>query len=736
MSASTGALASAVTVTIPADDYYLTAAGGVSSLIDTLEDELNENVRQYPDNSSSVTAMLGYGNFATGAAWLMQQSATPLTATFGSPNLTAVSTPTYQNAGPQSGKYAIGFNSDLDSFSGGDAFDVTDTDDFVLMWVAKFSSAPASTKDFINKITTAAGWHVYANTNGTYTFRGFDAGPTQLFASTGADMHVGSWHVGIATIDRATGKARIGTRSLAGVSSVASEATTAATTMANAVAFQVGDDASGSGNAPTTATIAGVWVVSGASVATGLSANMSTALTNFAAAINASWTVSMSSTTGLVSISHAWWPCAVDFTSTDARDCLGYAYDFNYPNTAAQMATALGGTWTSGAGYLCNETSGDLASVFGTPATLPDTSTPTYAGVGARGGVDKCVGFDSTLDQFSDASAFSVGASDDLIVAWVGKYADSSGTRTTTISKLSGAFADGWVLYSSTIGSEGPSFSVQVNGGSNYTATTGLTGFLLNEWHVGIATIDRSTGKIRIGLQGLRSGTAVVSSEVTAAGSFASSGEFSLGRSAWVNADTNFKLSAVYVTSGSGVATGLSAGLSTALSSFAAYMKAQTSTQQAKGLWFPDAPLSCDDHPSMAPPESDLRATESPTGVVLGLSGNEKFVHTNVGWERSPVDRIREASATYDNASFEVFWRDAISGVGGHDWLGPCSALQIYWNNAGNLELLGSDANDGAGVAGWKPVGVYKFTDVVKVSQKNWVGQWDVRFPRLVSDGS
>src|SRR5690606_19953587 len=87
---------------------------------------------------------------------------------------------------------------------------------------------------------------------------------------------------------------------------------------------------------------------------------------------------------------------------------------------AAQVTAALGGfgDFTGGAGYLFNEGSGDLSSVFGTPSTLTAGGTPTYGNPGARGGADKAVGFDSGSDVFSGGNYFNVGPSDDLIVVW------------------------------------------------------------------------------------------------------------------------------------------------------------------------------------------------------------------------------------------------------------------------------------------------------------------------------
>jgi hypothetical protein len=142
-SVSIGASASAVTVTTAAGNYYHSAAGGVSSWATTLQDALNQNARGYPDNATALSAMLGYGNFSTGAGWLMQDTATPLLAAFGAPSLSAVSTPTYRQAGLYAGKYSVGFTGTSAAFSGGSVFNVTGTDDAVIAWVGYVASAPA-----------------------------------------------------------------------------------------------------------------------------------------------------------------------------------------------------------------------------------------------------------------------------------------------------------------------------------------------------------------------------------------------------------------------------------------------------------------------------------------------------------------------------------------------------------------------------------------------------------------
>lgn len=731
VSVSSGALTSAVSVTWTPGSYFHTAAGGVSSGLTALTSAINAAVSPYPDNATSVAAMLGYGDFSSGAGWGFNIASGNDTGLFGGVTMTAVSSPTYRTSTGLSGTdYAIGLDSASDAFSAGDTFDVTNLQDFVCAWVAKFSAAPGSTKTFITKRTTGAGWQILANADGTYTFRGFDATPTQLFSCTAASMHVGSWHVGIATIDRATGKARIGTYSLAGSSSVSTEQTTAATTMANAVAFTVGDDASAAGGGVTTALLAGLYITSGASVATGLSANLSTALTSFASAVNSSFSVSMSTSTGLVTLSNSFWPCAMTLDD-DTQSLLGFAYDFDYPSSAAALTAALGGygDFTSGGAWLCNETSGNLSAAF-LGATLTAAGTPTYSNVGARGGADKAVGFDTNTDYFTGGDIYDVTLSDDLIVLWVGRFSSVSGANGWIINKYLG-----WGVQATSTGA----ISLATYDGTSRTATTGTTAQLAGEHHVGIAVIDRGAGTMRVGTIGLTSGTSIISSttSISAMVSTNTTDPFRFGASTVGNDGvTTFTLSYAAVSTGPSVATGLSANLSTALSNFATYMKSQTGTAQAKGVWFPDSPLNCDQHPSTAPDETDARGTESPTGVVLGLSGNKKHAHLNVRWDRCPVDRIREVSATYDNASLQVFFRDCIAGLG-HSWFRALSPLQIYWSNAGTDTLLGTDGADfdGTGVAGWSPVSIPKFADICTLSQEGWVGQFNVRFPRLVSSG-
>jgi hypothetical protein len=490
--------AGAQSVTVPAANYFLTTAGGVSSLLTTLQTQLNQapNLMGFPQSAAAVASAIGYGTWSAG--WLCQESSGSLAAVFGSPSLAAVSSPTYQNAGTKTGDYAIGFDSTLDAFSGGDVYDVTATDDLVFAWVGKTTSIAAD-KDWFAKYAASVGYFIYKAATDCFLLAVNDG--TGAVTAVTSSAAANSWHVGIALVDRGANQIRIGIRTLAGVSSISSTSSIAGKgSLASAANLLVGNGSITGNGADTSGSISAIYIGTGSGIASTLNTNISTALTNFANAINASWSVSYDSSGGTGRVSIGWtgysaptW--SLSWTSTTLRDVLGFASDI-------------------------------------------------------------------------------------------------SGVTTT-----------------------------------------------------------------------------------------------------------------------------------------------QTGTAQSPMVWFPDAPLNCDDHPSMTPDETDLRGSESPTGVLLSLSGNTKYAHTNVRWPRSPVSRIREGSATYANASLEVFFRNCIAGTGSISWFVPGNDLQIYWSNAGSDALLGSDANSGLGVAGWRPAGIAKFSELTRPSQQGWVGQFDVRFPRLVSNG-
>jgi hypothetical protein len=721
VSASTGALASPVTVDVAAGDYYMTAAGGVDGLLETIRDGLDSNVQPYPTTASSVQSAIGLGTWSSG--WLFNIASGSDTGAFGGVTLAPSGSPTYGTAGPKAGIDKAVTVTDTAAFTGGTAFDVNATSDLVVAWVAKIPAATAHVR-LVSKNGGGGYWFVDIYTAGTVHFEATDGVDTvATTASAGAAFH-GEWHVGIAVLDRTAGTMRVATQALASATSyVSATAATAALGSTGAGAtFYVGATFAG----PTQ--LAALYIGTGVGVGAGLSAGLATAVSNFASAINASWSVSLTST-GQITVANSFWPSFVAFSST-LRSLLGFAQDFDYPQTASALTEALGGHGTFNAGYLCNESSGSLSAAFGTPATLAPFSSPTYGSQGARGGDDKAIGFDSAFDLFDGGDVFDLTATSDVAFAWVAKFSSLAGNP-VIISKYAGAAEKYWIG----IDTANSRYFFQGFNSSNVVDFTASSGTIpTNTWHVAIATIDRATGKARIGLCEIGGSPAVGSEATVSAISFSNSANWTIGERADFpgGAPTNGLFSAVYVATGQGSATGLSANLSTGLASFAASLKSQTGTQQAKGVWYPQCPINLDGDPSQAPRATDLRQSEGPTGRVLGLVGNVKYRHRNLVWSTVPRSQVWESAATYDNGSWETFLADVVLGQG-HSWFTPSSRVQVWWENAGVDELLGSAAVSGAGLSGWYMKGITSIEPSMVVP--GWTGLWRIQIPELVSDG-
>jgi len=482
----------ATTVTLPAASYYATTAGGVSGWVSTLQDLLNQNSMGFPTTAVTTGTAIGYGNFTTGAGWLMQEASGSLAPVFGSPSLTAVSSPTYRNAGIKTGDYAIGFDSAADQFDGGNNFDVIATDDLVVAWVGYVSANPAASSGWFGKGVTP-GWYIFRRATGEIAFTINNAVSTSNVA-----VPQGEWHVGIAVIERGTNRARCGVCGLtSGTVTVSAQLDISAQgTLSNASSINIGSTYGGVA-IDQDLKVSAFYITDGTNVATNLSANLSTALATFRNAINAAWTCSMSTTTGLVSLNWS-----------------GY----------------------TGASYLWS-------------------------------------------------------------VAWTS------------------------------------------------TALRDLAGY-----------------------------TADITSVITA----------------------------------------------------------QTGTYQARGVWFPDCPLNLDGDPTQAPLVSDLRQSESPTGIVLGLVSNMKYRHRGVSYPAVPRAQVWDSAATYENGSWEEFMLDTQLGQG-HSWFVPSSRIQLYWDSAGTQTLLGSAANSSAGLSGWFIKGASSIEP--KLTAAPWTGLWRIDLGELVSNG-
>jgi hypothetical protein len=152
---------------------------------------------------------------------------------------------------------------------------------------------------------------------------------------------------------------------------------------------------------------------------------------------------------------------------------------------------------------------------------------------------------------------------------------------------------------------------------------------------------------------------------------------------------------------------------------------AQTGTNQARGLWFPRAPLMLDGDPGMAPKESDLRTMQSPTGDVIGIVGNVRRVHKRLRWSHVPRDRYREVSASLDYASWEAFVDDTQIGEG-LSFFAPAGKVQIYDHNGAQV---GADAS----VSGWYMKGVRAVDS--RMAVENFTGYFGVEIPEITTSG-
>ncbi len=152
-----------------------------------------------------------------------------------------------------------------------------------------------------------------------------------------------------------------------------------------------------------------------------------------------------------------------------------------------------------------------------------------------------------------------------------------------------------------------------------------------------------------------------------------------------------------------------------------------TGANQARGLWIPDCPINMDGDPAQAPRMTDLRTTQSPTGIVIGLVGNSFYRHKRIRW--SHVEKVRTwiGSESTVNASWERFVVDTQFGLG-HAWFTPVSLVQVY-DLAG--AKVGINANSGAGVSGWYMVGINS-TELAR-STENWTGMFSIEIPELVA---
>jgi hypothetical protein len=736
ISVANGGQTAAQTVTLPAADYFMSSLGGLPGLLTTLQTQLNNNVQGYPQSALGMAAAVGAGVYTTGGGYLCNEASGNLASVYGTPaTLTANGTPVYNTAGPKGGiDKAIAFDGNTDFFAAGAStdFDVNGTSDLIVAWVGKFTATPTAVEYLFAKgnVGAAAHWTIrYDSSDGLLHFLLVSASGSKE-STVSASTLIGQWYVGIAVIDRTAGNCRIGVQTLAGTQTLgASTALFAAETLTNANNFNVGNRSSA--NAAISQLFSAFYIATGTSAASGMAAGLSAALTNFANAINATWAVSLETTaasnTARVSIGYTSPPAGVpsfslDWTSTTLRDLLGFAYDLNYADTAAEWAAQIGGTWS--AAWHLNEASGNAAPTFGTP-TLTASGTITYGIPGPRGGADKAISFAvGTSAQLSGGDVYDVTATDDLLLAWVGYHTAAPAATRSLVNKYSAGNPRWFVQITSAMSAAIVANNGTLEGSASVTLPVG-------SWYVGMAIAERATGNLRIGYCPLGGSPTVSSAGTANTGTWANAADFTLGRIAGIlDSIENMYLADFAIGVGAGIATGFTAGLSTALSNFAAtFAQTRTGTQQARGVWIPDCPLFiADSDPRLAPVGSDARSTVSPTGESITFVGNYFREHKSLRWSHCPIAQIREQSATYANASWLTFWNDTQLGKG-HSWFLPGSNLLIVDHTG---QVVGSDMQAWGPTRGWAVLNPNE-VQPKRVHPGGWPGHWSVEFPQIVA---
>jgi hypothetical protein len=250
-----------------------------------------------------------------------------------------------------------------------------------------------------------------------------------------------------------------------------------------------------------------------------------------------------------------------------------------YPSSSVQMAAAVGfGRWDYG--WLMDETTGSLTASFTPSAPLAlqfDTAggrggNAVYGNFGWLSGSDLYVGFtgSSRVTRFDGGANFNIPAGADLLFGFVGRWTSITSSFGTVFGRTDPAFVRGWALN----GAAGTAYNIELTDGVNFFSTSipgGVAGYRIGEWHVAIGGLDRSNGAIGFGIRSLDTGATLIAPAAAAFPSTAvtASSNFFFGASDWVSANETFQMAALYLSTGSQVATGVLGNITLALENFA-----------------------------------------------------------------------------------------------------------------------------------------------------------------------
>jgi hypothetical protein len=160
---------------------------------------------------------------------------------------------------------------------------------------------------------------------------------------------------------------------------------------------------------------------------------------------------------------------------------------------------------------------------------------------------------------------------------------------------------------------------------------------------------------------------------------------------------------------------------------------AATGTQNARGLYIPDCPVTLEGDPASAGKVTDLRSTVGPTGSSFSMVGTKMYRHKSIRCSHVARARMFEANAATTYASWQQ-WLDDTQFGDGHSWFSVGSAFQLYWDNNGTAAIVGASLNAGAGpTAGWCQSGLTTFEP--RRAHETLLAYWEILIPQIVTSG-
>lgn len=337
--------------------YGANVTGGanfITPLLAEIETALNNNCQGYPQTAAATLAAIGYGDWTGGAGYLFNENSGNAAAVYGTPTLTAVSTPTYGFAGPRGGiDKAVGFNSASDAFTGGNVYDLAAPTDLLVAGSIYFDGLDGASDDIISKGFiggVGAGWYICREASALSCYLTDGATTVRVTVAVPAS----TWLAFILVADRANQTMRIAVAPIAtGVATASAASSIAAVgSPTNVNSINVGNNGT---NGPLTGYLSALYINAAVNKAGTLVANLTTAVSNLANAINASWDLSLGSD-GRVSIGWTGYPTptwSLAF-STTLLDVLGFTANITNATTAQTGTRVARGVWVPGTNILAD----------------------------------------------------------------------------------------------------------------------------------------------------------------------------------------------------------------------------------------------------------------------------------------------------------------------------------------------------------------------------------------------